>query len=208
MKIAVISDERLKEELLATGLQEAVQVEWLKEPLPVEGADAYFDLLYTPGVERTRVLTALPRVPVFINAVDTTLRDLPENMIRLNGWNSFLKRNLAELSCSGNTIKPAAEKIIAGIGRTAEWVPDIPGFIAARVVSMIINEAYFALDEKVSTKEEIDIAMKLGTNYPYGPFEWAGIIGLKKVYDLLAKLAETEPRYRPSPLLEKEALSS
>ena len=115
---------------------------------------------------------------------------------------------MMELSCSGDSIKPAAEKIIAAIGRTAEWVPDIPGFISARVVSMVINEAYFALDEKVSTKEEIDIAMKLGTNYPYGPFEWAGVIGLKKVYDLLSKLAETEPRYTPSPLLQKEALAT
>ena len=49
--------------------------------------------------------------------------------------------------------------------------PDIPGFISARVVSMIINEAYFALEEEVSSKEEIDTAMKLGTNYPYGPFD-------------------------------------
>ena len=208
MKIAVITDERLKEELLAPGLQDGLQVEWLKEPLPVAGADAYFDLLYSADAGRIGLLNKLPPVPVFINAVDTTLDGLSENIIRLNGWNSFLKRTLAELSCSGDAIKPAAEKIIAGIGRTAEWVPDIPGFISARVVSMIINEAYFALDERVSTKEEIDIAMKLGTNYPYGPFEWAGIIGLKKVFGLLAKLAETEPRYTPSPLLQKEALAS
>lgn len=206
MKIAVITDERMKEELLAGGLQEDVQVEWLKEPYPVGGADGYFDLLFDTDDERTAKLKQVQAVPVFINAVDSTLRRLPKNFIRLNGWNSFLKRNMMELSCSGDSIKPAAEKIIAAIGRTAEWVPDIPGFISARVVSMVINEAYFALDEKVSTKEEIDIAMKLGTNYPYGPFEWAGVIGLKKVYDLLSKLAETEPRYTPSPLLQKEAL--
>ena len=208
MKIAVISDDKLKEELLAPGLQDGVQVEWLKEPLPVADADAYFDLLYTTGAERTGLLNKLPPVPVFINAVDTSLDGLSEHFIRLNGWSSMLKRNLTELSCSGETIKPAAEKIISGMGRTAEWVPDIPGFISARVVSMIINEAYFALDEKVSTKEEIDIAMKLGTNYPFGPFEWAGIIGLKKIYGLLAKLSETEPRYAPSPLLQKEAFAS
>jgi 3-hydroxyacyl-CoA dehydrogenase len=45
---------------------------------------------------------------------------------------------------------------------------------------MIINEAYFALEDNVSTKAETDIAMKLGTNYPYGPFEWGQLIGLKK----------------------------
>src|ERR1700710_2457559 len=48
-----------------------------------------------------------------------------------------------------------------------------------RVVAMIINEAYYALDAGVSSKESIDLAMKLGTGYPYGPFEWADRIGLR-----------------------------
>ena len=42
---------------------------------------------------------------------------------------------------------------------------------------MIINEAFLALQEGVSTKEEINTAMKLGTNYPLGPFEWVEKIG-------------------------------
>ena len=53
---------------------------------------------------------------------------------------------------------------------------------------MIINEAFIALREGVSTKEEINTAMKLGTNYPYGPFEWAGKIGIERVNALLDKL--------------------
>lgn len=206
MKIAVITDEKMKEELLAGGLQEELQVEWLKEPYPVGGADGYVDLLFDADDERTTKLKQVQAVPVFINAVDVTLRGLPKNFIRLNGWNSFLKRNIAEVSCSNDSIKKEAEKILACFGRSAEWVPDIPGFISARVVSMIINEAYFAFDEKVSTKEEIDTAMKLGTNYPFGPFEWSRIIGLKKVHSLLAKLTETNARYKPSSLLEAEAL--
>jgi 3-hydroxybutyryl-CoA dehydrogenase len=72
---------------------------------------------------------------------------------------------------------------------------------------MIINEAYFALDEKVSSKEEIDIAMKLGTNYPFGPFEWSNKIGIKKICDLLNVLKEINPRYQPNYLLEKEAVA-
>ena len=70
---------------------------------------------------------------------------------------------------------------------------------------MIINEAYFTLEENVSTKEEIDIAMKLGTNYPYGPFEWSKKIGLKNIADLLKELFITEKRYQPAALLLKEA---
>jgi 3-hydroxybutyryl-CoA dehydrogenase len=71
---------------------------------------------------------------------------------------------------------------------------------------MIINEAYFTLDEKVSSKNEIDTAMKLGTNYPYGPFEWSEKIGLKKVYELLTTLSHSHSRYEPAALLKKEAL--
>ena len=101
--------------------------------------------------------------------------------------------------------KKKAEKILISLNRRVEWVPDIKGFISSRVVSMIINEAYFALEENVSTKEEIDIAMKLGTNYPYGPFEWAKKIGLKNITTLLTELSLTEKRYEPADLLLKEA---
>jgi len=78
--------------------------------------------------------------------------------------------------------------------------------VTPRVISMIINEAYFALDEGISSKEEIDTAMKLGTNYPYGPFEWSEKIGLKKIYDLLIALTTTNSRYKPAPRLEQEVL--
>ncbi len=45
--------------------------------------------------------------------------------------------------------------------------------------------------------------MKLGTNYPNGPFEWAEKIGIEKIYLLLQKLAEKEDRYQPAPALKK-----
>lgn len=72
---------------------------------------------------------------------------------------------------------------------------------------MIINEAYFTLGENVSGKTEIDTAMKLGTNYPFGPFEWSEIIGKEKIYNLLTKLVTEDRRYDPAPFLIKEANS-
>jgi 3-hydroxybutyryl-CoA dehydrogenase len=59
------------------------------------------------------------------------------------------------------------------------------------------------LEDKVSAKEEIDIAMKLGTNYPYGPFEWATLIGADKIFALLQKLSLHDKRYTPSKLLKE-----
>lgn len=206
MKIVVITNEDLKNELLTQGVQDNVQVEWQQEITPVQDADAYIDLLFNHSAERIDKLKNLQPATIIVNTVTATLSELPPGFIRINGWNSFLKRNLVE-AAGADANKTAAEKIFSHFNKSTEWVPDIPGFITPRVISMIINEAYFTLDEKVSTKEEIDTAMKLGTNYPYGPFEWGATIGLKNVYELLTMLSQTNSRYTPSPLLQKEALS-
>jgi 3-hydroxybutyryl-CoA dehydrogenase len=64
-------------------------------------------------------------------------------------------------------------------------------YIFARVLGGIINEAMWAVTQEVATQKDIDTAMKLGTNYPYGPLEWAKKIGLEKVQHLLTALNET-----------------
>ncbi|MBK7680203.1 MAG: 3-hydroxyacyl-CoA dehydrogenase family protein [Chitinophagaceae bacterium] len=206
MKIVVITNDALKAELLQQGMPDDVQVEWQHEIAPVVGADAYVDLLFIQSEERINKLTALQPSVIIINCVEVTLSELPAGFIRLNGWNSFLKRPVAEMAGNGEN-KIIAEKIISCFNKTTEWVADVPGFITARVISTIINEAYFTLAEKVSTKDEIDTAMKLGTNYPFGPFEWSEKIGLKNIYGLLLLLSKTNSRYTPSDLLQKEALA-
>ena len=206
MKIVVITNDALKAELLQQGMPDDVQVEWQHEIAPVVGADAYVDLLFIQSEERINKLTALQPSVIIINCVEVTLSELPTGFIRLNGWNSFLKRPVAEMAGNGEN-KIIAEKIISCFNKTTEWVADVPGFITARVISTIINEAYFTLAEKVSTKDEIDTAMKLGTNYPFGPFEWSEKIGLKNIYGLLLLLSKTNSRYTPSDLLQKEALA-
>jgi 3-hydroxybutyryl-CoA dehydrogenase len=77
--------------------------------------------------------------------------------------------------------------------------------ISARILSTIINEAYFTWEEKVSTKEEIDTAMRLGTNYPLGPFEWSERIGIDRIAGLLWSLSRTNPDYFPSGALIRAA---
>ena len=207
MKIVVITDEALKKELLAQDIAAVAEIEWL-DALPQRcNADCYIDLLFYPATERVAALQQLQPALIIVNSVITSSKDLPVNFVRINGWPTFLKRNITEASCSNNSLKEKAEEALVAFNKKIEWAADIPGFITARVIGMIINEAYFTLDEKVSTKDEIDTAMKLGTNYPYGPFEWAQLTGLKNVYDLLHRLAETNSRYTPSALLQKEALS-
>jgi len=64
-------------------------------------------------------------------------------------------------------------------------------YIFARVLVSIINEAMWALHDGVASIQDIDIAMKLGTNYPKGPIEWANSIGGERVQELLNALNET-----------------
>ena len=140
---------------------------------------------------------------LFINSVSRTLKELntPGNVLRINGWHGFLSRSNWEIA---GTINEKVITILSVLNKQFTRVSDEPGFIAARVLAMIINEAWFALEEKVSTIAEIDTAMKLGTNYPYGPFEWGEIIGEKNILKLLQKLSVNNKRYLPAPLLKQK----
>ncbi len=77
--------------------------------------------------------------------------------------------------------------------------------ILMRVLSMLINEAADALYLGVATKEELDLAMTKGVNYPKGLLKWADDIGLNRVLDQLNQLNQeySEDRYRPSVLLRR-----
>jgi len=144
------------------------------------------------------------KIPVLINSVSNTLKSTNHgiNVIRLNGWNGFLKRTTWELAGENNDI---IKELSSQLGVRFSFLSDEPGFVSPRVLAMIINEAYFAKAENVSTENEIDIALKLGTNYPKGPFEWANEIGLSNVLNLLKTLSLVDARYTPCSLLEKEA---
>lgn len=208
MRLAVLTNEQLKEELLSQGINDDCNIDWINSPkefLSHKNADAVIDLLFEINGYDVSHLNNYSTKPVFVNSMNKTITEIGLPVIRINGWPGFLKRNIAEISSNNEGNKNKAEEILGLLNRKVEWVPDVKGFISSRVVSMIINEAYFALEENVSTKEEIDIAMKLGTNYPYGPFEWSKKIGLKKIAGLLIELSVIEKRYQPADLLLKEA---
>jgi len=208
MRLIVAANDELKEELLSGGINDDCKIDWTRsssELSPDTEFDAVIDLLFEQdGYDVTYLKSFLPK-PVFVNSINKTISEIGLPFIRINGWPGFLKRDIAEVACTNDAGKKEAEKILTALNRKPEWVPDIKGFISSRVVSMIINEAYFAMEENVSTKNEIDIAMKLGTNYPYGPFEWAKKIGLKNIAGLLTELSLTEKRYQPANLLLKES---
>ncbi|MEY4751652.1 MAG: hypothetical protein RIQ60_3866 [Pseudomonadota bacterium] len=99
---------------------------------------------------------------------------------------------------------------LAGLGFNAQRVADVPGLVVARSIAMLINEAADAVQQGVCTPDGADAAMKLGVNYPAGPFEWLarwdvqGVIG---VLDALDAHYRGE-RYRVSPWLRQHAWSA
>ena len=97
----------------------------------------------------------------------------------------------------------------AGPEAPGPWDRWPSGWIVARVLSALINEAYFALGEGVATAEGIDTAMRLGTNYPKGPIAWGNEVGLPLVLETLLALEDwyRDGRFAPAPRLRASIAS-
>lgn len=206
MNIAIRSTKQQQQELLEKGFPDNVLMQWLNkdDKFVNTTADVFFDLTFNDNDVADNCF--INDMPVFVHAVNCVSKDIGRpNYIRLNAWNGFLDRRFIELSCDSTEFKIKAALIFDLLGWQYTWVADDHGLITARIIAMIINEAYYALEEKVSTKEEVDTAMKLGTNYPFGPFEWSKKIGLKNIVQLLQNLAKQDKRYTISDLLISES---
>lgn len=153
-------------------------------------------------------------VPIFTSSLCVSVSEQcrlqanPERLIGIGLYDTFSKAKRIEIAPSKITdaaILKNAENFLREAGINYSIVPDRVGLIFPRIVSMIINEATQVYSEQVASKEDIDTAMKLGTNYPFGPLEWADRLGVGLVYNILAALQRDfgEDRYRPHPLLKE-----
>jgi len=131
-------------------------------------------------------------------------------IIGFNGLPTFFNREILECTVIDEKGKQRLKEAADFLGFKYVSVEDRVGMVTPRVVFMIINEAYFTVQEGTATRDDIDRAMKLGTNYPYGPFEWAKKIGISHVYELLdAVYNDTrDERYKICPLLKREYLEA
>ena len=132
----------------------------------------------------------------------------PERVVGFATFYPLKDRRLIELAAGLRTAEPAleqAEQLFKALGKESVRVKDTPGLTFPRILSLIINEAARSLEEGVASAEEIDVAMRLGVNYPQGPLKWADQIGLDEVLAVLEGLQrETgDDRYRPAPLMKK-----
>ncbi|MEU6365171.1 3-hydroxyacyl-CoA dehydrogenase [Streptomyces sp. NPDC046931] len=103
-----------------------------------------------------------------------------------------------------------ATGLFQALGKDVSVIGDVPGMIVARTVARIVDLAHDAAAKGVATEEDIDTAMRLGVNYPLGPFEWSRRLGRSWAYDLLDDLHMRDPsgRYAPSLALYRHAYAS
>lgn len=132
----------------------------------------------------------------------------PEAVIGMHFMNPVPLMQLIEVirgAATSDETYAATRALSERMGKTIVTSKDYPGFIVNRILIPMVNEACFVLMEGLGTAEDIDTAMKLGTNQPMGPLQLADFVGL----DTCLYVAEVlhrglgDDKYRPCPLLRQ-----
>ncbi|MDL5049178.1 3-hydroxyacyl-CoA dehydrogenase family protein [Oscillatoria amoena NRMC-F 0135] len=181
----------------------------------VSGSDLVFDFILDEEPFQSEIY-AEKEANVFVNTAKLSLAELfslsdhkiKANLFGFNGLPTFVNRSVLEVSVLRPVDVVNLKNLCDKLGTDFLLVEDRVGLVTPRIICMIINEAYYTVQEGTASREDIDQAMKLGTNYPHGPFEWCGLIGIKHVYELLEAVYEDthDERYKVCPLLKREYL--
>ena len=185
------------------------------EEIDPESTAVIFDFLFDDSPDDLEQYAGLDNIHLFVNATRASLAEITffgdstlPKLYGIAGDPTFLERPLLEVSASHKN-KADAKSLFIEIGLEATLVDDRVGLVTPRIISMIINEAYYTVMEGTATRDDIDTGMKLGTNYPMGPFEWTAKWGLANIYELLEAmyLDSKDERYKICPLLKQEYLA-
>lgn len=178
--------------------------------------DCIFDLNFDDDPANLPVYASLRDKPVFVNAVKLSLDEViyAANarvkcmLFGMNALPTFIGQDKWEVSIYRKFQMPGLDSVMNKLNISYSPVEDRAGMVKPRVIFMLINEACFTLQEGTATIEHIDLAMKLGTNYPYGPFEWCDKIGVTSVFETLSAIYDDtrDERYKICPLLKTKYL--
>jgi 3-hydroxybutyryl-CoA dehydrogenase len=215
MEILVVADNQLQAEFKSKfGVKHSVNFKSSKEleAEDVNAAEAIFDFDMNTSSLHGNLYHQNNGAVLLLNSVKTTLNSLVRNnkwehtVIGFNGLPGFFNRSRLEITVLEES--PMIEQFFQRLETNYRIVGDRVGMVTPRVVSMIINEAFYTVQEGTASEKDIDIAMRLGTNYPAGPFEMLENIGLNHVYELLQAVYQDtgEERYKVCPLLKSRYL--
>lgn len=211
---------KLKEKCLIDQKTESIQkrISYHLEMEDLAGSDIFIESTFENFSIKTNVLYKLadfltPSSYVASNTSSYSITSLsrllpwPEKFIGFHFMNPPPIMSLLEV-IRGLYTSNATFEFFWELAKKIKKIPIVsknsPGFVLNRVLIPMINEAIFALYEKVSTPEQIDAAMQLGANHPMGPLTLADFIGLDTVLSILKTLQKElgENKYAPCPLLE------
>jgi 3-hydroxybutyryl-CoA dehydrogenase len=117
------------------------------------------------------------------------------------------RRVLMGTPVTDSAYRDAAHGLLASDGVPVTVIRDSPGFVAQRIVAMIVNIGCSIAQSRTATPADIDKAVTLGLNYPSGPFKFADTLGVKRIHRVLSAMYRIygDPRYRPSIWLTRRA---
>lgn len=184
----------------------------------LDAYDVLFDLEFDDSPEQISQYIDLQNITIFVGSVKIHLEELYAELgrrpsctiIGMNALPTFINRPLLECCATSPEDEAIATDVLSGLNLEYRFVQSRVGLVTPRIVCMIINEAYFTVQEGTATREDIDLGMKLGTAYPRGPFDWCEAIGIDHVYETLEALYQDtkDERYKICPLMKTEYLQS
>jgi 3-hydroxybutyryl-CoA dehydrogenase len=158
-----------------------------------------------------------PGCLILSQCCDCTLAEIvswlqhPERVVGFDGlfWSNRSLISYVKHKKQSPSTRIKAENFADQLGYPYIWIEDTPGLVLPRVICMLINEAAFTVGDDVADTGTIDLAVRLGLNYPKGLFEWGSEIGYAQVVAVLDHLYQEfqEERYRVAPLLRRWARS-
>lgn len=178
--------------------------------------DIIFDLNFDDDNSNLPIYATMKDKLVFVSAAKQSLAEavyqhdekIKCKLFGINAIPAFANDGAWEVSLYRKFENDDLQKFSKEMGVKFLPVEDRVGLVKPRVIFMIINEACYTLQEGTATIEDIDQSMKLGTNYPFGPFEWCDKIGITNVFETLNAIYEDtrDERYRICPLLKHKYL--
>jgi 3-hydroxybutyryl-CoA dehydrogenase len=118
------------------------------------------------------------------------------------------RRTLMNTPVTRAEAKEAALGLFGSDGVPVSLINDSAGFVAQRVVALIVNIGCDIAQQRIATPQDIDHAVTLGLGYPLGPLAMGDALGAERILTILTNMLEFygDPRYRPSPWLKRRAL--
>ena len=193
--------------------------------VPVAGVDAMAEagLVIEAATEREEIKRAIfgavgkvlgPNAVLASNTSSISITRLaqavaaPERFIGMHFFNPVPRMPLLEvirgMATSDETVA-VARTFGEQAGKTVIVAADRPGFVVNRILLPLLNEACFAVEERLASIPDIDAGMKLGAGHPMGPLMLADMVGLDTILEVLLVFQADfgDPKYRPAPILRK-----